>query len=55
MAVFTECPDPEAAIGYLVELPSYPDTDDRAALVLEAIMRAMEEASETARNRIPTV
>ena len=50
---FTECSDPEAANGCLVELPSYPDTNDRAALLLEAIMRAMDEPSENTQEPDP--
>lgn len=51
---FTNCgDDPEDANGCFMEVPSYPKTDDRAALVLDAIRRAFEEASETALERDP--
>ena len=44
---FTGCgDDPGDGDGCLVELPSYPETDDRAALALDAIVRALEGAGE---------
>ena len=51
---FTQCgDDTEDANGCFVEVPSYPKTDDSATLVLDAIRRAIEEASETAQEPDP--
>ncbi|MDE0679866.1 MAG: hypothetical protein OXI11_06590 [Gammaproteobacteria bacterium] len=51
---FTNCGDDlEDANGCFTEVPSYPKTDDGAALVLDAIRRAFEEASEPAQERDP--